>query len=855
MLKKSLHKRLFDRWQSASRENRMAIGVSLLGIILLTAYIIWAVGRCGMNSFNVSVCSIGIIAMMYIGYVLWYFFSQSIQRDILLVRKSYWAYVMGFVIAIPLAISTILLMLDYPIEQIYKEDSFSNNTSQVLWTVYFHFIDPGNQHMANMEGKWLAGLIAIVGILLFQGLLVTTLLGWIDQRKERWQRGQIRYSIRQLSQGRFAVVVGANEIAASVIKNLLQYRASEPTLNSLCEKENQRVILQTNCDPQSVRDVLASHLTQEELDKVIIYNALRDSHQEIECLYLEHATEIYILGENTTIDGGETYHDSMNMRCLNLMADYLMRIKNTKNNNTPFKRKLCRVLFDYQTTYSVFQFSDVSNAVSETLVFVPFNRYETWARKVLVEHRANDHGKHIEYTPLDGYEGIGYDDNQRVHLVIVGMSKMGIAMGVQALYQAHYPNYVRDARLKTRITFIDTNADKEMACFKGRYATLFELVRHRYIDANSIKDTYLNSQEECVSEQNTMGYKWVDPMQDDKCKWKHLSEQGANFLDMEIEFVKGELESDGVREYLRKIANEEHAKLTIAICLTQTHHAVAASLYMPIEIYNSRNLQQIWVYQREAADIVINLSDEIVRDNSVRYQKLRPFGMLYGDYMDTRRRYLKAMLLNVAYDNVVGRKAPWPMDLLNRNDVGRKSASEAWKNLIVCKKMSSKCFVDIIYQKLRSCMNLSQEQSIGGYNSKMFYSPNCMSDIRQALHDNEDYLAQTEHNRWNTEKLMTGFAPIEKADDDKLRSLVVDGQVVDKQTFNGLKNQLKASPKNVHPNICDFKHLDLIDPVAKDYDRLLNNVLPELLVIVDGYRTPAYWQWCEEYANTYKKMS
>ena len=237
---------------------------------------------------------------------------------------------------------------------------------------------------------------------------------------------------------------------------------------------------------------------------------------------------------------------------------------------------------------------------------------------------------------------------------------------------------LREIVVNSKIKFIDkTPIKRRLSTDKNGY----------YIDANSIKDTYLNSQEECVSEQNTMGYKWVDPMQDDKCKWKHLSEQGANFLDMEIEFVKGELESDGVREYLRKIANDEHAKLTIAICLTQTHQAVAAGLYMPIEIYNSRSLQQIWVYQREAADIVINLSDEIVRDNSVRYQKLRPFGMLYGDYMDTRRRYLKAMLLNVAYDNVVGRKAPWPMDLLNRNDVGRKSASEAWKNLIVCKKM------------------------------------------------------------------------------------------------------------------------------------------------------------------------
>ena len=40
-------------------------------------------------------------------------------------------------------------------------------------------------------------------------------------------------------------------------------------------------------------------------------------------------------------------------------------------------------------------------------------------------------------------------------------------MGVQALLQLHFPNYVRDKALKTRITFIDTNADKEMAFFSA----------------------------------------------------------------------------------------------------------------------------------------------------------------------------------------------------------------------------------------------------------------------------------------------------------------------------------------------------------------------------------------------------
>ena len=106
-------------------------------------------------------------------------------------------------------------------------------------------------------------------------------------------------------------------------------------------------------------------------------------------------------------------------------------------------------------------------------------------------------------------------------------------------------------------------------------------------------------------------------MKDEKCKWKHLSRDGQNFLDIEIEFVKGELESEGVRRYLRNISDvnndfAKESKLTIAICLTQTHQAIAASLYMPVEVYGK--VQEIWVYQREASDIINNLNETKTND-------------------------------------------------------------------------------------------------------------------------------------------------------------------------------------------------------------------------------------------------
>ena len=229
-------------------------------------------------------------------------------------------------------------------------------------------------------------------------------------------------------------------------------------------------------------------------------------------------------------------------------------------------------------------------------------------------------------------------------------------MGLQAILQAHYVNYAQAETIedktervkqknmrRTRVTFIDTNMDKEKNFFMGRYANMFKLTRYRYFDANEYD--YLEDIE------------WIDPIQQDQ-QYVHLCRDGEpeNFIDIEVEFIKGELESDGVRRYLESVSDIErgnewvkNSKLTIAICLPKTHEAVAASLYMPIEVYENQQLQQILVYQREASTIIENISKE-TKKNSIRYEKLRPFGMIYGNYMDDRTRYWKGVLTNAVYN-------------------------------------------------------------------------------------------------------------------------------------------------------------------------------------------------------------
>lgn len=786
-----------------------------------------------LSSFLVALF-LGGAGLGYIAYVVCFFIHRKIERDKLMMKERYWKFLIGLVVAIPFAFYAILLPITKP-ENLYNDStnvylcnqcgdiqSVKDEPDRLWWIIYYYFIDPGNQHSAQGSGaKIISATLALLGIFLFNGLLVTTILGLIDRRKEGLRNGRVRYTAKDLPANQFAVVIGANEIASSVIKNLLKPKTDENTLECLSNKNNKYVILQTSSDVQKVRDVLASHLTPAELDKVIIYNALRDSELEIAHLHLEYATEIYILGENTTIDGGETYHDAMNMRCLNIVSLVLNKNDNGCN------KKDCHVMFEYQTTYSVFQHSDISKRIHNVLNFFPFNRYESWARRILIDNRAKINKDEICYMPLDGYEGISPSDEKHVHLVIVGMSKMGIALGTQALYSSHYPNICKFPNQRTRITFIDTNADKEMAFFKGRYTTIFELTRHRYIDANKCKVEQLNTKEECGEVSNENEYRWIDPMKDSAGKWKHLSENGENFLDVEIEFIKGELESDGVRNYLKKISNEElNAKLTIAICLTQTHQAVAAALYMPIEVYNCKNLQQIWVYQREADDIISNLSDKTIETISIRYQKLRPFGMLYGEYMDDGSHLSKAISIAMAYDNFKG--------------TIQEYKNSKWHICPVANKWSSQLSADAIYIKMRSVFNKDDYQVyLHKLNSDDYNIDEAIVNFFNKKFSTEEFeseLAICEHNRWNVEKLMMGYIPCNVNQFNNFKELINLGSYAEHKKK---KDDLKKTDKKVHLDICAMdqqkKPLIEVDSKALQYDVKINNVLPRIALDIDAY--------------------
>lgn len=763
----------------------------------------------------------GLVGCVYVGMGLWRLFGNRIRFDRDLLYGHFLRKVVCVVLLSPFVLTFVLsLPMLFGRSELTPKEVFLNSetykagdrglpswmrrqqTSPTLfWTVYYHFLDPGNQHSATTRvGRGLSGIMAILGVFLLNGLLVSSLIGWFDRRRERWISGSVRYSRWNFRGKEFAVVIGANEVVAAVIESLLSKRnGTNPNYKCEAANGNDYVVLQTSRNAEQVRAELCSHISEEAMQRVIIYNALRNSVEEIAKLHLDKASEIYVLGESTLQDGGESFHDAMNMQCVNLIVDYLAKVYEDKP-----CRKSCKVMFEYQTTNSILIDSDVPRDIKTYLNFVPFNRYEAWARAVMVEGWSNEDngednavGKQISYMPLEGDCGLRADNYGHVHLVIVGMSKMGVAMGAEALLQAHYPNFARAekelaeganpqtalrhiAESRTRITFIDTNADKEMAFFKGRYASLFELMRHRYEDVTdgSFKDNG-----------------WKDPICDSN-KWNHLGEQRYNFLDVEVEFIKGEVESEGVRDYLRKVSRDESSRLTVAICLTQTHQAIAAALYMPNEVYDGA--QQIWVYQREASDIIYDMM--VTERSDARYKKLRPFGMLYGDYMPDRSRDVRAMLIDCAYNCY--EESEWP-DFNDRTNPQTKAILAKWAEMAMDLKYSNRYVADMIWQRERSKAN-----------------PATVEEMAVET----EILARCEHNRWNIEKLLRGYRPCNREQQDEIISFI--GK--DGKAFKARKNFYKNGVLRIHLDICSYERLRKVDEGVLRWDVMINEAMPKI---------------------------
>ncbi len=746
----------------------------------------------------------GWLGVAYILYILLLFFFKKTSFDWYMVNRGMLRKVICVSILVPFVVVVLIGIQCDPIQpnelisHVDKwDDTVKHKESNVLWTIFVHYVDPGLQVNAYQEGNarhW-TGLIAILGLIFLNGLLITSIINWVDKRSERWLKGEVKYSglLKCCLLKPHYVIIGGNDITVGVVKQIL--KEDETSKYTVCDQIirlcwKPYILIQTTRDVEVYRRELFSDLTEDQQRRIIIYYGSRTSELDLKKLKIENAKEVYLLGENSREDDIESYHDTFNMRSLKLLLSLYKntpkvkkiealkkeieatdaKIEETKDAqlkddlkerkkileanmeaSLQKSRLLCRVMFEYQTSFSVFQFADIDCEISRYIDFRPFNYYEMWAQKVLINKKVGAESVQAErYLPLEGADGINKNSDKYVHLFIVGMSRMGVAMAIEAAHLAHYPNF-EEKGIRTKITFIDKNAKEEKDFFIGRFQNLFALSHWRY---------------GAVNESGNIEWKSTHTPTD-------IEYLGGDFLDIEWEFINAGIESQGMRDYILNVATNGAAKVTIAICLPESNRSHATALYLPKKLYELDSVLQVLVYNRYGESIV----DAITKGEGLYPYcgKLRGFGYSADCFIDS---HLKAsekigVEINEIYNNISVEKQKYKP--LKTSYKGKSATANMWSSIYNG---------NMIWTKLR-CVD---------YQNKEF------DDIEIIK-----TLADVEHNRWNVEELLMNFRPVTEQQ-----------QKDEKDCKNLHKNILKG--QMIHLDICSNKKLLELDEDSREYD-------------------------------------
>ena len=543
-------------WLKVKRLAIISLWLFLLGLlsIILASFFI------DIDRINVIVNLLGLMGLInWIGlWLIWKVKRDSFDRNLANANPRRLFYILLLVVSIPCILNLFCCSFPLP-EQLEK----FNNT----------IINPFLNHDSFTFKK---SIISLIGTFLLSGVLVSLLVSLFNQRAERWEKGELQYVFKYSD---YCVVIGGHDAVPYLVQQLVI--------------EYKRVIVLTNRDIPPFRREVESRLEESQKEQVIFYHGYRNSEADLMHLHLDrkNLNAIYVLGESRVYGEEETSHDTINMTCL----DILNKLRGKLDNRID-----CYVFFEHQTTSVIFQ-KFANNMKYHSLNFIPYNFYELLAQKAIGWESFDGLA-----TRLDRFGDNRIDADKHVHLVIIGMSKMGQALGLEAIRVCHYPNYAKAQmqfeyekvdnaqelmkNRRTKITFIDCNMKELLDSFKCRYKRLLDEIPWSYVDY----DYTLNSQ--------------LHPLRDNNQKI---------VPDIELEFVNGRIQNEKVIKHLVNISVDSCTVLTIASCLSKSNQSIASILYLPKNVLEKT---EIMIYQPDSTKLVESI---VINGTS---DKLKAFG-------------------------------------------------------------------------------------------------------------------------------------------------------------------------------------------------------------------------------------
>lgn len=744
----------------------------------------------------------------------------------------------------------------------YMEGKFPPDN--VLDAAGYLLFTNGGQNLFD-GAHWWGFVITCLGILLV-AFFTSKVTSRLERKAQRYLKGETWYRMWN-----HIVVFGVSDYLYSIIEQKTTVVKAGKTY-----PKKQKFLIVTTQDVEMVRREVFSFLQKGVNPKdFVFFFGDRTSNTDISKLSLRWAKEVFIIGDSKESDDIESYRDANNMDCIKAIYDYFkavlpkpeskpsdktIEVDGLKTVHIPIlsdgkrlkgedieavvrstrcsyhKPLRCHVMFEYQTTFAAFQFCDIPQKYKDYVDFLPFNYYDLWARKVIVGGEANGY-KYLDAIP--GTEGkyISKDSEKTVHLIILGMTKMGVAMALQAAHICHFPNFVSNSLTssgkRTRITFVDSNADLEMDFFKGRLPSMMHETRSRFLDfieGDDFDQLKLNPE-----------YNW----QGDEKGW----------YDIEWEFIKGRVESDSVRSHLESAAVDPKHIVTVAVCLPKSHQSIAAAMYLPEIVFS--NCLQVLAFQRRSGTILDNLSGkDLLPDEkkNLRYRIIHPFGMFAEGYDESIDDDFRARLVSYVYDSPYAIKGArkgscrvWDSEL--EQDLAIPSLEvECWDECDTkfVRYSSDIGYYDwplgndekrVLYRRYADYNAIWRKKGVNDKMSSMFNANSIGAKLRGIGLSEEtvtnrpltaeeiDILARVEHNRWNLEKFMTGFRTLSEKEMTDINAYEKGSK--DWKKYRKIK---KEWPDRAHLDICSVEELErreLPDTIA--FDKYLSEAIPFII--------------------------
>lgn len=379
-----------------------------------------------------------------------------------------------------------------------------------------------------------------------------------------------------------------------------------------------------------------------------------------------------------------------------------------KPENHGGRRLVCKILFRSMNTYSALQTSNSQTSIENKVEIYPYTREDMWAHTLFATFRDK------KYPPLDR-EKITYDSDRTIHLVLIGFSFWTESLARMAALVCHFPNYLRNHSLRTRITIIDTDIRHKSAAFRGRMKNLLDNSYVRYVDTESCSSTVQS------------------PM---------YSTSREDFVDVEWEFVEGDETCNDVISKLSYWSKDPKQILTIAICNDSEERNVSAISMLPPEL------------EEERIPVLVKIENDFIFSLINKNTNVIPFGK-EQEYTAIDKVRKMGMAINYVYDKCYSMNCiEYTGAVLSPTEIDFAEAESLWDRLTPAKRFSSIYNALCLSSKMRSLGH--KEDDWGTYYS--------------ITSKEIELLSIVEHNRWSVDELILGFRPVTDSEQTEIEA-------------------------------------------------------------------------------------